>query len=296
MDAIVRVDPTKAPIVALESTVVAHGLPKPLNLETARRMEKAVEETGAVPATVGILDGKVIVGMDERELERMAYEKSMKVGVREIPYAIALKLNADTTVSATVRIASSVGIKVFATGGIGGFHRGELDISQDLVELSRRRMVVVSAGAKSILDLRKTVELLETLGVVLVGFKTDDFPAFYSRRSGVKLNMRVDSVEEIAEIFHNMERMDYEGSLLVANPIPEEYEIDPDHMERMVEEAEEEARRSNVSGKELTPFLLARLSELSEGKTLEANVALLLNNADLAGRISLELFKRYRGL
>ncbi len=286
-----RVDPKSVPVVALESTVISHGLPHPLNVETALEMERKVEEGGAVPATVGIIDGEIVVGLTKEEIEFMAKEETMKVGVREIPYAIAKKLNADTTVSATMRIAKMVGIKVFATGGIGGYHKGVFDISQDLTELSRNRMVVVSAGAKSILDLEKTVELLETLGVVLVGFRTDEFPAFYSRRSGIKLNMRVDSVEEIVEIFKEMERMDYESALLVANPVPEESEMPFDEVERMVEEAEKEAKKLGIRGKELTPFLLKRLSEMSGGKTLESNVALLKNNALLAGTIASKLVK-----
>ncbi len=293
MDVVLRMDPEKAPVVALESTVIAHGLPYPENLRVANDLEKEVESVGAVPATVGILDGRVVVGMNKDEIEKMARAKTVKVGVREIPYAVARRLNGDTTVSATVRIASSVGIKVFSTGGIGGVHRGDLDVSQDLVELSRRRMVVVSAGAKSILDLRKTVELLETLGVVLVGYGTDEFPAFYSRESGVKLNMRVESVEDVVDLFLEMEKMDYESSLLVVNPIPKEYALESEYVENLLERAEREARLSKISGKDLTPFLLKRLSELSEGKTLEANIALLMNNANLAGRIAVELFDRY---
>ncbi len=293
MDVVLRMDPEKAPVVALESTVIAHGLPYPENLRVANDLEKEVESVGAVPAAVGILDGRVVVGMNKDEIEKMARAKTVKVGVREIPYAVARRLNGDTTVSATVRIASSVGIKVFSTGGIGGVHRGDLDVSQDLVELSRRRMVVVSAGAKSILDLRKTVELLETLGVVLVGYGTDEFPAFYSRESGVKLNMRVESVEDVVDLFLEMEKMDYESSLLVVNPIPKEYALESEYVENLLERAEREARLSKISGKDLTPFLLKRLSELSEGKTLEANIALLMNNANLAGRIAVELFDRY---
>ncbi len=293
MDVVLRMDPEKAPVVALESTVIAHGLPYPENLRVANDLEKEVESVGAVPATVGILDGRVVVGMNKDEIEKMARAKTVKVGVREIPYAVARRLNGDTTVSATVRIASSVGIKVFSTGGIGGVHRGDLDVSQDLVELSRRRMVVVSAGAKSILDLRKTVELLETLGVVLVGYGTDEFPAFYSRESGVKLNMRVESVEDVVDLFLEMEKMDYESSLLVVNPIPKEHALESEYVENLLERAEREARLSKISGKDLTPFLLKRLSELSEGKTLEANIALLMNNANLAGKIAVELFDRY---
>ena len=279
----IRVNPEKA--VALETTVVAHGLPDPVGIETALEMERLISEEGMQPATIGILSGEIIVGMSPDEMRRLVSEGSVKVGAREIPYALAKKLNADTTVSATMRIAKMAKIEVFVTGGIGGVHRGEFDVSQDLLELSRNRMIVVSAGAKSILDLRTTVEALETLEVIVVGYKTDEFPAFYSRESGIKLNMRVDSVEEIAEIYRWMVDLDYESALLVANPIPEEHSIDPAEMERWVKEAEKKAEESGISGKELTPFLLSEISNLSGGKTLKANVELLKNNAKLGALI-----------
>ncbi len=286
----VRVDPLKA--VALETTVVAHGLPDPVGIETALEMERIVREEGAAPATIGILSGEIIVGMNEEELRKLVDEGSVKVGVREIPYALAKKLNADTTVSATMRLAKLAGIRVFVTGGIGGVHRGEYDVSQDLVELSRNRMIVVSAGAKSILDLRTTVEALETLGVIVVGYRTDEFPAFYSRSSGVRLNMRVDSVEEIVEVYRWTEKLGIEGSILVANPISEENEIPAEEMEGWIEEAEREAKERGIEGKEVTPFLLSRISELSGGRTLNANVSLLKNNARLGARIALALGER----
>ncbi len=286
----VRVDPSKA--VALETTVVAHGLPDPVGIETALEMERIVREEGAAPATIGILSGEIIVGMNEEELRKLVDEGSVKVGVREIPYALAKKLNADTTVSATMRLAKLAGIRVFVTGGIGGVHRGEYDVSQDLVELSRNRMIVVSAGAKSILDLRTTVEALETLGVIVVGYRTDEFPAFYSRSSGVRLNMRVDSVEEIVEVYRWTEKLGIEGAILVANPISEEDEIPAEEMEGWIEEAEREAKERGIEGKEVTPFLLSRISELSEGRTLNANVSLLKNNARLGARIALALGER----
>ena len=288
MQMIIRVDSEK-PIVALESTVIAHGLPYPTNLEVAKKMEEAVQKEGAIPATIGILDGEIIVGMTEDEIKKLTESSPVKTGVREIPYVVGKKLSGDTTVSATVRIASMSRIEVFVTGGIGGYHRGVLDISQDLIELSRTRAVVVSAGAKSILDLEKTVELLETLGVVVVGYKTDEFPAFYTRKSGIKLNMIVDSVEEIISIYKEMKSMNYPGSLLVANPIPKEDEINPKVLEDWIEKAEREAEKQNISGKQLTPFLLSKLAEYSGKKTVEANISLLLNNAKLGAKIAVDL-------
>ena len=287
---IIRVD-SKKPVVALESTVIAHGLPYPTNLEVAKKMEEAVRKEGAIPATVGILSGKVIIGMTEDEIKKLTESSPVKTGVREIPYVVGRKLSGDTTVSATVRIAFMSGIDVFVTGGIGGYHRGTFDISQDLVELSRTRAIVVSAGAKSILDLEKTVELLETLGVVVVGYKTDEFPAFYTRKSGVKLNMAVDNIEEIVGIYREMKNMNYSASLLVVNPIPKDDEIDSEILESWIEKAEKEARKRNVSGKQLTPFLLSKLAEYSEKETVKANTSLLLNNARLGASIAVKLKK-----
>ncbi len=284
---VVRVDPKKA--VSLETTVVAHGLPKPIGVNTAIEMERIVEGEGAQPATVGILNGEIIVGMRKEEMERLVNEGSVKIGAREIPYALAKSLNADTTVSATMRISKIVGIRVFVTGGIGGVHRGKYDVSQDLVELSKNRMVVISAGAKSILDLRTTVEVLETLEVVVVGYRTDEFPAFYSSFSGIKLNMKVDTVEEVVEIFKWMEKVDIGGALLVVNPIPKEYEIPFEDVQKWTLKAEMEAERFGVKGKEVTPFLLSKISEFSDGKTLMANVELLKNNAFLGAKVAVAL-------
>ncbi len=284
---IVRVDTRRA--VALETTVVAHGLPDPIGIETAVDMESIVRSEGAEPATIGVLKGEVIVGMTRAELRRLLDEGSVKVGARELPFVLAKKLNADTTVSATMRISKLAKIRVFVTGGIGGVHQGEYDVSQDLVELSKNRMIVVSAGAKSILDLRTTVEALETLEVIVVGYKTDEFPAFYSASSGIKLNMRVDSVEEIVQIYRWMEKIDFDGALLVANPIPKESEIPYDEVQKWIEDAEMEANRLGIVGKEVTPFLLSKISELSGGKTLKANIGLLKNNASLGAKIALAL-------
>lgn len=284
---IVRVDTKKA--VALETTVVAHGLPKPVGVETAVEMERIVKNEGAQPATIGILDGEIIVGMTEDELKRLVDEGSVKVGAREIPFVLAKKLNADTTVSATMRISKMVGIRVFVTGGIGGVHQGEYDVSQDLVELSRDRVIVVSAGAKSILDLKTTVEVLETLEVIVVGYRTDEFPAFYSSTSGIRLNMRVDSVEEIVQIYRWMEKTDFEGAMLVANPIPKESEVPYEEVQEWIDAAEMEASRRGITGKEVTPFLLSKIAEMSEGRTLKANIELLKNNAALGAKIAVAL-------
>ena len=284
---IVRVDTRRA--VALETTVVAHGLPDPIGIETAVDMESIVRSEGAEPATIGVLKGEVIVGMTREELRRLLDEGSVKVGARELPFVLAKKLNADTTVSATMRISKLAEIRVFVTGGIGGVHQGEYDVSQDLVELSKDRMIVVSAGAKSILDLRTTVEALETLEVIVVGYKTDEFPAFYSASSGIKLNMRVDSVEEIVQIYRWMEKIDFDGALLVANPIPKESEIPYDEVQKWIEDAEMEANRLGIGGKEVTPFLLSKISELSGGRTLKANIELLKNNASLGAKIAIAL-------
>ncbi len=284
---IVRVDSRRA--VALETTVVAHGLPDPIGIETAVDMESIVRSEGAEPATIGVLKGEVIVGMTREELRRLLDEGSVKVGARELPFVLAKKLNADTTVSATMRISKLAEIRVFVTGGIGGVHQGEYDVSQDLVELSKDRMIVVSAGAKSILDLRTTVEALETLEVIVVGYKTDEFPAFYSASSGIKLNMRVDSVEEIVQIYRWMEKIDFDGALLVANPIPKESEIPYDEVQKWIEDAEMEANRLGIGGKEVTPFLLSKISELSGGRTLKANIELLKNNASLGAKIAIAL-------
>ena len=285
----IRVD-VNMPVVALESTVIAHGLPYPENIETANEMERAVAASGSVPATVGIINGKIIVGLGAEEKQILAKGGSMKAGVREVAYAVAKRLNADTTVSATMRIAALSGIKVFATGGIGGVHRGVFDISQDLVELSRNNLIVVSSGPKSILDLQKTAELLETLGVIVVGYRTDEFPAFYSSKSGIKLDMRVDNVEEIVAIYREASKMNYQASVLVLNPVPREYEIPEDTLERWIKIAVEEAIEKGIKGKSLTPYLLERLTDISQRATLKANISLLINNARLAGQIARALF------
>jgi len=281
----------KQPIVALESTVIAHGLPWPTNFETAVSMENKVKEKGAIPKTLGIINGEIKIGLTEKEIEHLAKAKNvMKIGTAEIAAAIALRRNAATTVSATMRLAKNAGIDVFATGGIGGVHRNvPWDVSQDIMELSKTRMIVVCAGFKSILDVERTIEFLETFQVTVVGYQTDYMPLFHTKESEYKVNIRADSPKEIVAIFNEKEKLGIEGAILVANPIPEQSEIPREELEEYIKKAVAEAKENGISGKSLTPFLLSRLTELSGGKTLTANIALLKNNASLAGEIAVAL-------
>lgn len=279
------------PIVALESTVIAHGLPYPQNLETARLVEEAVRENGATPATIAILKGQIRVGLSEKEIERLAEGgKVHKVSRRDLALVIAKGEDGATTVAATMYIASLAGIKVFATGGIGGVHRGQaFDISADLVELARTQVVVVCAGAKSILDLPATLEWLETHGVPILGYETWEFPAFYSRGSGLPVDLRVGSPQEVAEIVRASRELGLKGGLLVAVPVPAEEELPLQVMEEAIVQALREAEERSIKGKALTPFLLRRVNELTGGKALRANTALLKNNAAIAARIAMAL-------
>ncbi|HYK39660.1 MAG TPA: pseudouridine-5'-phosphate glycosidase [Candidatus Eremiobacteraceae bacterium] len=279
-------------IVALESTVIAHGLPHPLNIETARAMEAAVRESRAVPATIGILDGRVIVGLTAKEIERLAQAKDVvKVSRADLAAVMAGKRTGATTVASTMLIAAKAGIRTFATGGIGGVHRGveySMDVSADLTELGRTQVAVVCAGAKAILDLQRTLEVLETLGVPVIGFRTKEFPAFYCRESGLELLHWVATPEEAAEIM----KVQWEirgadmGGILIVNPPPAESALPRQMIETFIGKALEEAARKGIKGKEATPFLLREVGRLSEGKTLEANVDLLVSNARLAGLIA----------
>lgn len=274
--------------MALESTIVAHGLPWPDNLPIAKELEAAVREAGAVPATIAIVDGRPRIGLDEATLELVAREgaKMSKAGAIDIAVHVARKTSAATTVSATSLIASKVGIRCFATGGIGGVHRGDSgDVSHDLVALARTPIAVVSAGAKSILDLPRTVEMLETLGVLVVGFATNEFPAFYTRTSGIQLDHRADSIDDLGTIIRTHWALGG-GGVLVANPIPEEAEMDGDMITAAIESAIAEAGARGVHGKRLTPFLLARLAEVTGGASIRANRALALSNASLAGQLA----------
>lgn len=276
------------PIVALESTVTAHGLPRPQNLETARRMEQIIRDGGATPATTAILAGELCVGLDQDQLKLIAETDGIKkVSIRDLPIAFAHKWNGATTVASTSWLAARAGIKVFATGGIGGVHRGPLpDISGDLPALASTSIIIVCSGAKIVLDLPATREWLETHGITVVGFECDELPAFYSRRSGLPVDVRCDSADEVAEIFRAQEALGIERALLVTVPVPEEFEVPADSLNQTLDEALLQAENLNIAGRELTPFLLSRMAQQSAGATLKANIALLENNACVAADIA----------
>ncbi len=284
------------PIVALESTIISHGMPYPQNVETAKKCEEIIRSKGAVPATIAILDGKIKVGLNEEELDKLgrAGKKIKKTSRRDISYFVANQIDGATTVSATMLIAHMAGIKVFATGGIGGVHKGaevNMDISADLDEFSQTPVTVVSAGAKSILDLEKTLEYLETKGVPVFGYKTENFPAFFTRESGLKVTHRVSSPEEIARVILTQERLNIQTGMLVANPIPEEYALDKKMMDDIISKALNEMEEKRIKGKEATPYLLAKIVELTNGKSLEANIKLVYNNCSVAAEIALAVSK-----
>lgn|SRR5574341_400068 len=276
------------PIVALESTVIAHGLPRPQNLETARAVEEIVRAEGATAATIAILNGQICVGLSQEERALIANsDDTRKLSTRDLPVAVARGWNGATTVAATTWIAHRAGIKVFATGGIGGVHRGSLpDVSADLPELARTPMIVVCSGAKIVLDLPATREWLETFSITVVGYGCDEMPAFYSQRSGLPVDVRCDSPDEVVEIFHAHRELGIESALLVTVPVTAEAEVDADLLERVLDDSLAEAERKKITGRELTPFLLRRMSEKSEGATLRANIALLENNARVAAQIA----------
>ena len=277
-----------APVVALESTVLTHGLPRPQNLQLARDMERAVREEGATPATVGFLDGRLHIGLSETELDRLANEKEVyKVGPRDFAAVISQRASGGTTVAGTMLACKHVNIKVFATGGIGGVHRESgFDISADLQALGTIPMIVVCAGAKAILDLPATLEYLETMSVPVVGYGTDEFPAFYSRESGLDVSVKLDTPQEIVDFAKAHWNTGLQSAVLVANPIPRADAIPKSEMEPIIEKASKEAQEKQIHGKELTPFLLQRISELTKGKSMAANLSLLLNNARLAAQLA----------
>ncbi|MEP7165407.1 MAG: pseudouridine-5'-phosphate glycosidase [Ferruginibacter sp.] len=278
------------PVVALESTIIAHGMPWPKNVETALSVEAAVRKEGAIPATIAIKDGKCFVGLSEDEVEYFGKEKNVwKVSLRDMPYVISKKLPGATTVAATMRIASMAGIRIFATGGIGGVHRGAsstMDISADLTEMAQTNVAVVSAGVKSILDIGLTLEYLETMGIPVVTFGQDAFPSFYSRESGFSSPLRMDDPAEIATMLSVKWKLGLNGSVLIANPLPADREVAPELIERYIRQALAEASEQQVTGKEVTPFLLKYIAEHSLGESLEANITLVHNNAILAARIA----------
>jgi pseudouridylate synthase len=276
------------PVIALESTVIAHGLPRPTNLETARAVESVVREVGCTPATIAILDGQLTVGLSNEELEFLATNTDIKkVSIRDLSIAVAEKWNGATTVASTCWIAHRAGLKVFATGGIGGVHRGTLpDISADLPQLAQRPIIVVCSGAKIVLDLPATREWLETHGVTIVGYQCSELPAFYSRRSGLDVDVTANTPEDVARLFSAHEMLNATSALLVTVPIPDEFEVPLEDAERILSGALREAEHLSISGRELTPFLLAQMAEKSEGATLRANIALLKNNAGVAAEIA----------
>ncbi|SFD97436.1 pseudouridine-5'-phosphate glycosidase [Thermoanaerobacter thermohydrosulfuricus] len=288
----------RKPVVALESTIISHGMPYPENIETAKTLENIVREHGAIPATIAIINGRIKIGLSEEELEFMGTSKEiLKASRRDLPVVLAKGLSAATTVSATMICANLAGIKVFVTGGIGGVHRGAeqtFDISADLQELANTDVAVVCAGAKAILDLPRTLEYLETFGVPVVGFKTSEFPAFYTRESGLKVDYKVDDEIETAKIIKTKWDLGLKGGILIANPIPEEYALDKAYIDKAIEDALYEAEKRNIKGKEITPFLLDKIKDLTQGKSLKANIELVKNNAHVGAKIAIELNKLYK--
>ena len=281
----------KEPVVALESTIISHGMPYPKNVETALMVEDTVRSNKAVPATIAIINGRLKVGLTNEEIEFLATnEEVKKVSRRDLPITVAQKLSGSTTVASTMIIASLAKIAVFATGGIGGVHRGAentLDISADLEELANTNVCVVCAGAKAILDIGLTLEYLETKGVPVIGYKTSELPAFYSSESGFDVDYKIDSALEIAEILKTKWSLSIDGGVLVTNPIPVAFELESSIMNEAINEAIIEANNENISGKEITPYLLSKVNELTEGKSLVANIKLIQNNANLASKIAL---------
>ncbi len=287
---------SEIPQVALESTVIAHGLPSPHNLETARACEAAVRESGALPATIGIIAGEPIIGLNEAQVQEIASRTDVaKVNLANLGAVIAQRRWGATTVASSLYFAAQAGIQVFATGGIGGVHRGasdSFDISADLTALARFPVVTVCAGAKAILDLPKTMEVLETLGVPVVGYQTDELPAFYSRSSGWKLDLRADSPAEIAAIAAEHWRLGFTTSVLVVAPVPVADEVSAEELRGEIESALIAAAEQNITGKAVTPFLLSRIAAKTEGRALRANIALLKNNARIAGQIAVAFSKQ----
>jgi pseudouridine-5'-phosphate glycosidase len=281
----------KNAVVALESTIIAHGMVYPANVETALAVEQVVRDHGAVPATIAVLGGKLKAGLSRDEIERFGREGPgiMKVSVRDLPFVAGRGLDGATTVAATMRIAAMAGIPVFATGGMGGVHRGAgetFDVSADLTEMTRSNIALVTAGAKAILDLPLTLERLETDGVPVIGYRTGEFPAFYSRSSGLKVPMRAETPDEVAAIMHSKWNLGLSGAVVVANPIPEGAEIPAAEIEPVIAVALAEADRLGIRGKDITPFLLSEIVQATEGRSLQANIALVKNNAKVAAEIA----------
>jgi pseudouridylate synthase len=288
------------PLVALESTIISHGMPFPQNMETALNVEKIVRDHGAVPATIAVIDGKLKAGLSEAEIQQLGKlgAAAVKTSRRDMAFVVAKKATGATTVAATIMIAAMAGIRIFATGGIGGVHRGaesSMDISADLQELAQTRVAVVCAGAKSILDLGLTLEYLETCGVPVVGYRTEEFPAFFSRKSGLTLQLSADSPAELAKLLKTQEELNLKSGIVIANPIPEAFEMEYAAINQAIEKALEEAVAKNITGKAITPFLLSRIEQLTAGKSLEANIQLVYNNARLAAEVAVAHSSRTLG-
>lgn len=283
------------PVVVLESTIIAFGMPYPENVKTALEVEEEIKRLNVVPATIGIIDGEAIIGMNKEEIEQFGQRNDVwKVSRRDLPIVYAGKKWGATTVASTMILAAQAGIEVFVTGGIGGVHRNyqaTLDISSDLEELAKTNVTVVSSGAKSILDLPATLEYLETKGVPVIGYKTKEFPAFYTRKSGLPVTYSTDNLQEIAKIIVSKRNEQLEGGVLVANPIPEGDSFDKDEIEKVIQEALIEANKKDIHGKDTTPFLLAKVAELTKGNSLKSNIALIKNNAQVGAKLAIEIAK-----
>jgi pseudouridine-5'-phosphate glycosidase len=281
------------PVVALESTIISHGMPYPQNLTTAVEVENMVRQNGAVPATIAIMNGKCLVGLNQSALEQLASADNVwKVSIRDMPFVISQHLMGATTVAATMRIAHAAGIKVFATGGIGGVHRGaaqSMDISADLTEMKETSVAIVSAGVKSILDIGLTLEYLETLGIPVVTVAQNEFPSFYSRSSGHSTPLRLDQPKDIAALLQTKWSMGLKGAVLIANPIDENQEVPASVMEEYIQQALMSAKQKGIKGKEVTPYLLSYIAQHTKGESLEANISLIKNNARLAAQIAVSL-------
>ena len=287
---------TGKPVVALESTIISHGMPYPRNVQTAVSVENVIRENGAVPATIAIINGRLKVGLSPEQLEYFGKKGTAitKVSRRDIPMIVAKKEDGATTVAATMMIAAMAGIQIFATGGIGGVHRGAqmtMDISADLDEFVKTPVMVVCAGAKAILDLKLTMEYLETRGIPVFCYQTDELPAFYTRKSGIPAPFRADSPEEIASIWNTKNELGIEGGFIVANPIPEEFSMNPEHINAAIDQAIGEMNSLGIHGKETTPYLLDKVQKLTGGDSLESNIRLVLNNAALAAKIAQKITK-----
>ncbi|EST54488.1 pseudouridine-5'-phosphate glycosidase [Brevibacillus panacihumi W25] len=278
------------PVVALETTIISHGMPYPQNIEMAKEVEQIIRDNGAVPATIGIMNGQIKIGLSESELEEFATNKSVeKVSRRDFPYILASGKIGATTVAATMIAAQLAGIRVFATGGIGGVHReGEVtwDVSADLMELAGTNVAVVCAGAKSILDLGRTLEYLETHGVPVVGYRTDEFPSFFARESGFGVDFRLDTPEQVGTLLDTKWKLGLNGGVVIANPVPESDALEHDKIEAVIQQALDEAKQNNIAGKKVTPFLLDKVKQLTAGKSLQTNIALVRHNAAVAAQIA----------